>query len=144
MSTSARGSADDADALRSAAQRLHDHTLGAASAAHVPTTLVAIEEAVTALSLTAYAAAHALVPPGNSDDGIADRYARAATVWPAPRGGVAPSHEQQARILASLLDAGAALRSAAGHCGRAAGYVAATMEPVERLPERSERRSEAA
>jgi hypothetical protein len=131
--------ADDADALRSAAQRLHDHILDPACAASVPGTLAAIEAALTTLSRTAYAAAHALVPPGNRDEPIADRYARAATRWPSPRGGVGPSHEQQARVLASLHDAGAALRAAGGHCGRAAENVEATMDS-----QRYEPRSEAA
>ena len=139
MNVPANRLADDADALRSAAQRLHDRTLDPAWAASVPVTLAAIESALTALSRTAYAAAHALVPPGNSDDSAADRYARAAAVWPSPRDGAGPSHEQQARVLASLHDAGAALRAAAGHCGRAAESVAATMEP-----ERYDHRSEAA
>jgi hypothetical protein len=131
--------ADDADALRSAAQRLHDRTLDPGCAASIPVTLAAIESALTVLSRTAYAAAHALVPPGNSDDSVAARYVRAATTWPSPRGGVGPSHEQQARVVASLHDAGAALRAAAGHCGRAAESVASTMEP-----EQYELRSEAA
>jgi hypothetical protein len=136
--------ADDADALRSAAQRLHDHTLDPACGALVPVTLAAIEDALTALSRTSYAAAQALVPLGSGDDSIAERYARAATMWPSPRGGIGPSHEQQARVLSSLDDAGAALRTAAGHCGRAAANVAATMEPVERRADQSERRSAAA
>jgi hypothetical protein len=124
-----------ADALRSAAQRLHDHTLDPACAALVPVTLVAIEEAVTTLGRAAYAAADALVP-GNRDDSIADRYARAAAIWPSPRGGIGPSHDQQARVLTSLHDAAAALRAAAGRCGRAAENVTATIE--------YERRSKAA
>jgi hypothetical protein len=131
--------AEDADALRATAQRLHDHTLDPACTASIPETLAAIEDALTVLSRTAYAAAHALVPAGNSDDSIADRYERAAAVWPSPRGGVGPTHEQQARVLASLHDAGAAVRAAGGHCGRAAKSVAATMEPP-----RDELRSEAA
>jgi len=116
-------------ALRSAAQRLHDHTLDPAHTASVPVTLAEIEDALTVLSRTAYAAANALVPPGSSDESIADRFGRAATTWPSPRDGVGPSHEQQARVLASLHDAGAALRAAAAHCGRAAENVAATIEP---------------
>jgi hypothetical protein len=131
--------ADDADALRATAQRLHDHVLDPAYAASIPATLTAIEDALTVLSRTAYAAAHALVPTGDRDDGIADRYERAASVWPSPRGGVGPTHEQQARVLTSLHDAGAALRAAGGHCVRAAAIVAATMEPP-----RDELRSKAA
>jgi hypothetical protein len=136
--------AHDADALRSAAQRMQDLALDPACAALAPVSLVAVGEALIALSGTAYAAAHALVPPAHDDEGITDRYARAATIWPSPRGGVGPSHEQQARVLASLHDAGAALRAAAERCGRAAETVAATMEPIERRLQRYERRSEAA
>lgn len=126
----------DAESLRSAAQRLHEQALDPACAASVPMTLAAIEGALIELSGTAYAAAHALVPPANSDGGIADRYARAAAIWPSPRDGVGPSYEQQAQALASLHGAAAALRVAAGHCGRAAENVAATMQPVETVHER--------
>lgn len=136
MTDPANRLADDADVLRATAQRLHDHTLDPAS---IPLTFATIEGALRVLSRTAYAAAHALVPPGTSDDSVADRYARAAAVWPSPRRGVAPTHEQQARVLASLHDAGAALRAAGAHCGRAAESVAATMESS-----REELRSEAA
>ena len=80
--------AEDADALHSAAQRLHNDTLDPACAASVPVTLAAIERTLIALSRTAYAAGHALVPPGNIDDSVAHRYARAAMQWPSPRGGV--------------------------------------------------------
>ena len=136
--------ADDVDALRSAAQRLHDDAADPACAALVPAALDAIEDALTTLSRTCYTTAHAFVPLGKGETSIAERYARAATTWPSPRGGTGPSHEQQARVLSSLHDAGAALRAAAAHCGRAADNLAATMEPVEVLPNRPERRSEAA
>jgi hypothetical protein len=102
--------------------------LDPACAALIPVTLAAIDDALTALSRVPYAAADALVPPG-LDDSIARRFARAAPMWPSPRRGIGPAHEQQARVLVSLHDAGAALRAAAGQCGRAAGTVAATMEP---------------
>jgi hypothetical protein len=120
----------DADALRSAARQLHDDAADPACAAVIPTALAAIEDAMFTLSRTCYAAAHAFVPLGNSGTSIAERYARAATTWPSPRDGVGPSHEAQARVLSSLHDAGAAVRNAAGQCGRAAGNLAATMEPV--------------
>jgi hypothetical protein len=136
--------ADNADTLRSAAQRLHNETVDPACAAFVPATLNAIEDALTTLSRTCFAAANVFVPSGDSDTGIAERYARAATAWPSPRSGTGPSHEQQARVLSSLHDAGAALRAAAAHCGRAADNLSATMEPVEHLPEQWERTSEAA
>jgi hypothetical protein len=73
---------------------------------------------------------------------VAERYARAAMTWPSPRDGVGPSHEEQARVLASLHAAGAALRHAAGHCARAAGNLVATMESADEPSER--RRSETA
>jgi hypothetical protein len=120
--------AADTDALRSAAQRLHDIAADPACAAMIPLALEAVEDALTTLSRASYAAAHALIPPGSSGDSIAARYARAATTWPSPRAG-GPSHEQQARVLSSLHDAGAALRAAGAHCGRAAQNLAATMEP---------------
>jgi hypothetical protein len=136
MSDPARRVADDADALRSAAQRLHDHMLEPACAGLVPATLAVIEDTLTTLGRAAYAAAGALVPPGHCDDEVARRYGRAAEMWPSPRGGTGPTHEQQARVLSSLHEAGVTIRGAAAHCGRAARIVAATMEP--------ERRSEAA
>jgi hypothetical protein len=135
----------DADALRAAAEQLHEDAADPACAAAVPAALGAIDEVLSTLSRTCYAAAHSFVPLGNHDMSIAERYARAATTWPYPRDGAGPSHEQQARVLSSLHDAGAALRSAAGHCTRAADNLAATMEPVDQLSrQRLERRSEAA
>lgn len=137
---------NDADALRSAAERLHVDTLDPAYAPRIPAALKAIDDALATLSRTCYAAAHSFIPLGGVDDTISDRYARAAATWPAPRGGSGPSYEQQARVLSSLHDAGAAVRAAAGHCGRAASNLAATMEPVERRedPERRQPSSEAA
>jgi hypothetical protein len=121
-----------ADALRAAAQRLHDDAADPACAQLVPAALEAIGDALTTLSRSCYAAAHTLVPLGDSEDTIAERFARAATAWPSPRDGAAPSYERQARVLSSLHDAGAALRVAAGHCARAADNVAVTMDPVDR------------
>jgi hypothetical protein len=135
----------DADALRSAAQQLHHDATDPACPAEVPTALAAIEDTLSTLSRTCYAAAHAFAPLGDSETSIAARYARAATTWPSPRDGVGPSHEQQARVLSSLHEAGAALRNAAGHCSRATDNLAATMEPVDQLSERQrERGSETA
>jgi hypothetical protein len=128
--------ADDADAIRSTAQRLHDQAADPACAPLVPAALEAIEDALTKLSRTCYTMAHAFVPLGDSDTSIAERYARAAMAWPSPRGGTGPSHEQQARVLSSMQEAAAALRAAAARCRRAADNLAATMEPVEELPER--------
>ena len=120
-----------ADALRSAAERLHDDAADPDCAQYLPAALDAIEDALTMLSRTCYAAGHSLVPLGDTGGSIAERYAHAAKMWPSPRGGAGPSHEQQARVLSSLHDAGAALRSAADRCARAAGSLAATMEPLE-------------
>jgi hypothetical protein len=137
---------NDADALRSAAHRLHDATLDPACAPRIPAALKAMDDALTTLSRTCYAAAQSFIPLGGGNDRITDRYACAAATWPSPRGGSGPSHEQQARVLSSLHDAGAAVRAAAGHCGRAASNLEATMEPVERRedPERRRLSSEAA
>jgi hypothetical protein len=144
MTDPARRLADNADALRSAAQRLHDDTVDPACASFVPATLNAIEDALTTLSRSCFAAAHVFVPLGSRDTSIAERYGRAAATWPSPRSGTGPSHEQQARVLSSLHDAGAAVRAAAAHCRRAADNLAATMEPSEHVAEERERTSEAA
>jgi hypothetical protein len=137
---------NDADALRSATQRLHDDTLDPACAPGIPALLNAIDDALITLSRTCYAAAESFIPLGAGEDTISDRYTRAAATWPSPGGGNGPSHEQQARVLSSLHDAGAAVRAAAGDCGRAASNLAATMEPVERREdaERRQRASKAA
>jgi len=136
----------DADALRAAAERLHDDTLDPACAPRIPAALEAINDALTTLSRTCYAAAQSFIPLGDGEGAMSDRYARAAATWPSPRGASGPSHEQLARVLSSLHDAGAAVRAAAGHCDRAASSLAATMEPVERRedPERRQPSSEAA
>jgi hypothetical protein len=122
---------DPTTALRAAARQLHDAVAEPAGAPAVPAALRAIEDALTTLSRTCYAAAHSFVPLADGDESIAQRYSRAAATWPSPRGGAGPSHEQQARVLSSLHDAGAALRAAAGHCARAADNLAATMEPLD-------------
>jgi hypothetical protein len=145
MTDRTRQLADAADALCSAAQRLHHDAADPACAQAVPAVLDAIGDALTTLSRTCYAAAHAFVPLGGSGDSIAERFGRAATSWPSPREGAGPSYEQQARVLSSLHDAGAVLRAAAGHCTRAGDNVAATMEPAEgRSNRQPERRPEAA
>jgi hypothetical protein len=122
--------AEDALTLLSTAQRLHDDTLDRACAPLVPAALTAIEQTLRVLSRTCYAAASSFVPLGAHGESIAERYARASGEWPSARGGHGPSHEQQARVLSSLHDAGAALRAAAAHCDRASGNLAATMEPA--------------
>lgn len=127
--------ADDALALQTIAERLHDDTLDRDCAPLIPATLTAIEHALRTLSRTCYAAAHMFVPLGSHDENIAERYARAAEQWPTARGGDGPAYEQQARVLSSLHDAGAALRTAAGHCARAGGNLADTMEPAPELHE---------
>jgi hypothetical protein len=127
MSDATTRFAEDASTLQSAAERLHDDALDRACAPLVPAALMAVEDTLRVLSRTCYAAANAFIPPG---EGIAERYARAADEWPNARGGRGPSHEQQARVLSSLHDAGAALRAAAAHCRRASENVAGTMEPA--------------
>jgi hypothetical protein len=127
--------AEDAWTLQSAAERLHDDTLDGACAPLVPAALTAIEHTLRILSRTCYAAANSFVPLGAHCESIAERYARAAAEWPNPRGGRGPSYEQQARVLSSLHDAGAALRAAAAHCDRASENLAGTMEPMPALGE---------
>ena len=132
-------------ALQSAAERLHEDTLDRECAPLVPAALEAIEHTLHILSRTCYAAAHSFVPLGGQGASITERYVRGADEWPAARDGRGPSYEQQARILSSLHDAGAALRTAAGHCGRAGNNLAETMEPTPELGElRPPRSSEAA
>jgi hypothetical protein len=125
--------ADDALALQSVAERLHDDTLDRDCAPLVPAAMTAIEQTLRTLSRTCYAAAHTFVPLGSHDESISERYARAAMEWPTARAGHGPAYEQQARILSSLHDAGAALRTAAGQCARAGGNLAETMEPAPEL-----------
>jgi hypothetical protein len=127
--------AEDALTLQSAAERLHDHTVDRACAPLVPAALEAIEHTLRILSRTCYAAANSFVPLGAHGENIAERYARAAGEWPNARDGRGPSHEQQARVLSSLHDAGAALRATAAHCARASENLARTMEPVPQLYE---------
>jgi hypothetical protein len=124
---------NDAAALRAAAERVHVDTLDPACAPGAPAALKAIDDALITLSRACYAAAHSFIPLGDIEHTISDRYARAAATWPSPRSASGPSHEQQALVLSSLHDAGAAVRAAAGHCGRAASNLAATMEPEERF-----------
>jgi hypothetical protein len=121
---------EDALALQSAAERLHQHSLDRDCAPLVPGALSAIEQTLRILSRTCYAAGHSFVPLGGPGENIAHRYARAAEEWPSARGGRGPSHEQQARVLSSLHDAGAALRATAAHCARAGDNLAQTMEPA--------------
>jgi hypothetical protein len=129
MSDATSRFAEDALTLQSAAERLHDDTLDRACAPLVPAALTAVEHTLRILSRTCYAAANSFIPLGAQSESIAARYARAAGEWPNARGGQGPSHEQQARVLSSLHDAGAALRSAAAHCRRASDNLAGTMEP---------------
>ena len=133
---------DDADALRSAAERLHDDALDPTCAPRIPAALKAIDDALTTCSAAPVTPLHIpLSPWGARREHQRAAYARAAATWPSRRGGSGPSYEQQARVLSSLHDAGAAVRAAAGHCGRAAYNLAATMEPsAARFGERGRRR----
>jgi hypothetical protein len=126
---------EDALTLQSTAERLHDDALDRACAPLIPAALGAIEHTLRILSRTCYAAANSFVPLGAHCESISERYARAAGEWPNARAGRGPSHEQQARVLSSLHDAGAALRAAAAHCDRASENLAGTMEPMPELYE---------
>lgn len=136
--------AEEALELQSAAERLHHNTLDRDCAPLVPAALTAIELTLRILSRTCYAAANTFIPLGANGESMAERHMRAAEEWPNARGGRGPSHEQQARVLSSLNDAGAALRTAAGHCARAGGNLAETMEPMPELHEPGDRPSSSA
>lgn len=77
---------------------------------------VSLHEAATVLHDVADAvdrAARQIVPPVDSADTLCDRYRGAAASWPtAP----APSYERLAGLLATLHEAGAAVRGAARKC----------------------------
>ena len=120
--------AHDSLTLLSAAERLQQGAGDRACAAFLPATLDCVERALHALSRGCHAGANALIPPGDSQESISWRYARAAASWPGGRGGAGPSHERQAELLASLHDTAAALRSAAACCARTSELVAATMD----------------
>jgi hypothetical protein len=77
---------------------------------------------LAALDRSCLLAASGLIPPGDVDAGICERYRRAASRWPG--GGPAPSYERQAAILASLDDTGAVLRAAAKRCRHARDVLA--------------------
>jgi hypothetical protein len=123
-----------ADALHSAAQQVHDAAMDRSSAPSAPAALHTIEDALTVLSRACHALGHTFVPLGEGDDTIAGRYARAGATWPAREFPAGPAYEQQARVLSSLHDAAATLRSAAHRCARAADNLALTMRPLERAP----------
>jgi hypothetical protein len=111
--------------LRSAAERVEQRTGDRACVTFLPATLDCVEQILKALGRGCGAGAHALIPPGDPDESISYRYARAAADWP---GGDGPSHERQAHLLASIHDTAAALRTAAACCARTSELVAATME----------------
>jgi hypothetical protein len=115
---------DHASAVRSAAERVAHEAEDPASATLAADALSSIEQALHALSRGCYAAGRSIVPPGDIDESVSARYARAAASWP---GSTAPSHEQQARLLVALHDAGAALRAAAECTGRAGEVLASTV-----------------
>jgi len=132
--------AHDSLTLLSAAERLQQGAGDRACAAFLPASLDCVEQALHALSRGCHAGANALIPPGDSHESIAWRYARAAAGWPGARDGAGPSHERQAELLASIHDTAAALRTAAACCARTSELVAATMEAPASIAE-LERRS---
>ena len=125
----------DSLTLLSAAERLQQGAGDRACAAFLPASLDCVEQALHALSRGCHAGAHALIPPGESDESISWRYARAAASWPGARDGAGPSHERQAELLASIHDTAAALRTAAACCKRTSELVAATMEAPASIAE---------
>ena len=130
--------AHDSLALLSAAERLQRLAGDRACAASLPDALACIEQSLRALSGGCERAAHALIPPAGLDASICSRYARARADWPGAPAGAGPSYEQQAELLVSLGDAGAALRAAAERCARTRDLLLATMDaPVQARAERS-------
>ena len=122
----------DSLALLSTAERLQRLAGDRACAASLPDALGCIEQSLRALSGGCERAAHALVPPAGLDASICSRYGRARADWPGARDGAGPSYERQAELLASLDDAGAALRVAAERCARTRDVLLATMDaPVQ-------------
>src|SRR6185503_3163582 len=97
--------AHDSLTLLSAAERLQQGAGDRACAAFLPAALECIEQSLHALSRSCHAAAHALIPPGDLDESVSHRYARAAVAWPGAGDGAGPSHERQAQLLASLDEA---------------------------------------
>jgi hypothetical protein len=128
--------AHDSLTLLSAAERLQQGAGNRACATFVPTALDCIEQSLHALSRACEGAAHAFIPPGR-DESVSQRYARAAADWPGAHGGAGPSHERQAQLVASLHDAGMALRTAGDCCARARDLLSATMETPADLDQRS-------
>jgi hypothetical protein len=133
--------AQDSLTLLSAAERLRQSAGDRACAPYLPASLEYIEQTLRALARSCQAAAHALIPPGDLDESISHRYARAATAWPAAADGAGPSHERQAQLLASLDDSAGALRTAAASCARTRRLVAETMEAPANLPAWEHRRA---
>ena len=121
-------------ALLSAAERLQGDAGDRACAAFLPAALECIEQSLYALSRSCHAAAHALIPPGDLHENISHRYARAAAAWPQAADGAGPSHERQARLLASIDDTAGALRTAAASCAQTSHLVAETMEAPANMP----------
>jgi hypothetical protein len=133
--------AHDSLTLLSAAERLQHGAGDRACAALLPATLGCVEQALHALGRGCHAGANALIAPGDSDESISWRYARAAAIWPGARGGAGPSHERQAELLASIDETAAALRTAAARCARTSKLLAATMEAPASIAELEHRRS---
>ena len=126
--------AHDSLTLLSAAEHFQERAGDRASAPFLPATLECIEETLRALSRGCDSAAHSLIPPGDRDESISWRYARAAADWPGALDGAGPSHEKQAQLLASIDGTAAALRTAAACCARTGDLVAATMDAPARMP----------
>jgi hypothetical protein len=133
--------AHDSLTLLSAAERLQQSAGDRACAAYLPATLDSIEQSLHALGRSCRAAGHALIPPGDLQESISYRYARAAAAWPGAADGAGPSHERQAQLLASLDEAAAALRAAAACCARTSHLVAKTMDAPASMPAWEHRRT---
>jgi hypothetical protein len=126
--------AHDSLALLSAAERLQHGAGDRACATLLPDALQCIEQSLHALSRGCDGAADAIIPPGDYDESISRRYARAATDWPGAANDAGPSHERQAQLLASMHDTAAALRTAAARCARTSHLLTAKMEAPVTIP----------
>jgi hypothetical protein len=110
---------EHAGALVSAARELAESAADPSTAAYLPAAIAGVGEALDALSLAFERAPRSLVPAGGPDEPVCRRFERAAADWPATYGREGPSYERQAKLLSSLLEAGATLRQARRACARA-------------------------
>jgi hypothetical protein len=123
----------EAHLLLSAAQQIELDAGDRASATAVAPALTCVDQALQALGRACEAAARSIVPPCDVQETSSARFARAAADWPVQAGVTAPSYEEQARLLSSLHDATAAVRTAAKSTARARDIVASKIPAASRM-----------